>query len=218
MRRLFKKQDPINKVSYSQQGEDLVIQFILSQKGIEKPYYVDIGANDPRRFSNTYLMYKKGSSGICIDPNPIFKDKYKSIRPKDLFLNSGVSGVNNGTAKFYCMDWHEFSTFDKEQAEKVQENYAGRNNIKEAIDLPIVSVKEVLSKVNANIDFLNLDVEGLDLEILKNWDFINFAPTIICVECKDLKTGKMDHAIHDLVIEKGYSLVASNPINNIYTL
>ncbi|UTW64027.1 FkbM family methyltransferase [bacterium SCSIO 12741] len=215
---ILKKKPKKFKISYSQQGEDLIIEFLLQQRGITNPYYVDIGSNDPIRFSNTYLLYKNGGTGICIDPNPVFKKMFAAERPNDVFINAGISGKESGKAMFYDMDWHEFSTFDKEQALAVQENYKGKNNIKAEIELPIISVKELSGKFKSAIDVLNLDVEGLDLEILEGWDFDNHSPKIICVECKDLKTGEVDERIDTLIKSKGYKLSGSNPINRIYTL
>jgi FkbM family methyltransferase len=217
MRKIFNIRPKPYKKSYSQLGEDLVLDFLLNQINIDRPYYVDIGSNDPMRFSNTYFFYLKGSSGVCVDPNPIFKNLYKTVRPNDVFINAGISSKTSGNSLFYNMDWHEFSTFDKEQAEKVQEIYQGRNNINSIINLPIMSVNSLMSKLKKPVDLLSLDVEGLDFEIIQNWDFENHAPKFICVESKDIKTGKSDNRVHELIVSRKYSLVAKNLINHIYS-
>ena len=68
MRPLFRKN---YSKSYAQCAEDLIIRFAFDQMGIRKPVYLDIGAHDPIFLSNTYLFYKKGSRGVCVEPNPM---------------------------------------------------------------------------------------------------------------------------------------------------
>ena len=69
------------KYSYSQGGEDILIDFLLSLIGIKKPFYIDIGAHHPFYLSNTALFYEKGCSGICIEPDPYI---FKYIKKHDL--------------------------------------------------------------------------------------------------------------------------------------
>ena len=206
------------KKSYSQQGEDITVDFILQSKGIEKPFYLDIGANHPLVLSNTYFFYLKGGNGICIEPNISFKKMYQRQRSRDILLSIGITGGSTTELPYYIMDWHEFNTFDENQAKDVEKQYAGKNNIKQKITLPIVNINEILSKYSKQkIDFLNLDVEGFDLNILESFDFDKYAPSVICVEMKNLKTGKRDEGIQSLLEEKGYSLTANNMINGIFS-
>lgn len=213
---MINKSKSTHKKSYSQMGEDLTISFIMDIKEMKNPYYVDIGSNAPVKLSNTYLFYKRGCHGVCVDPNPVFQKQFRKYRPKDKFINAGISPSGKGEATFYIMDWHEFSTFDKNQALKVQEQYKGRNNIKEEISLPLISLENLYKELERKIDLLSLDVEGLDYDILKAWDFYKYAPAIICIECKDLKTGEHDQRISQFLLDKGYKLEAFNQINSIY--
>lgn len=204
--------------TYSQQGEDRVIDFILKSKGIEKPFYLDIGANHPLYLSNTYYFYQQGGSGICIEPNIAFKDMYKKFRPRDILLSIGVTGGKTTELPYYVMDWHEFNSFDEVQAKEVEKHYAGKNNIKQKVTLPVVNINEVLQKhAKQKIDLLNLDVEGFDLDILQSYDFDKYAPGVICVELKDMKTGAQNEKIRDFLLSKGYVLSASNLINGIFS-
>jgi hypothetical protein len=142
---------------------------------------------------------------------------YRRKRKNDTFINAGLTSKNSGIEKFYVMDWHEFSTFDKEQAELVAKNYKGRNNIREVLNLPIISIKDLQLKFKAEIDFLNLDVEGLDFEILNAWDFVNFPPKLICVEHKKFDGDQSTGDVKELLIQKGYRMRAFNSINAIFT-
>jgi hypothetical protein len=59
------------KVSYSQSGEDVIVDFIFQILKIQKPSYLDVGAHHPSYLSNTYLFYQKGCQGVCIEPDPV---------------------------------------------------------------------------------------------------------------------------------------------------
>ncbi len=81
--------DFFGKRSYSQSGEDVVVDSILNRQ--KKGFYVDIGAFHPKVFSNTYLFYKRGWRGVCVEPNPEAKWKFEMVRPRDTFVNVGVT-------------------------------------------------------------------------------------------------------------------------------
>lgn len=206
--------------SFSQMGEDLVVAFLLKNLEIKNPFYLDIGANDPIAFSNTYQFYLNGGSGICVEPNPTLVRSHKSKRSKDTIIQAGISHEETTLADYYVMNWHEFNTFDKTQAEQVEKNYEGRNDILSVEKIKLISVDNLLEQhvKNNAIDFLSLDVEGFDLKILQAWDFINHAPKIICVEIYDPKLKEKNNEIHELLIDKNYKMAAQNPINGIYVL
>ena len=96
----FFKRDPKMKANlcYSQNGEDLILNRFLENK--EKGFFIDVGAHHPIRFSNTYLFYKKGWSGINIDAMPGSMTKFNKIRPKDINIEKGV-GIKNDKLIFY---------------------------------------------------------------------------------------------------------------------
>ena len=81
-------------VSYSQFGEDLLVQEVL---GYERRdiFYIDIGAFHPISKSNTYIFYKRGGRGICVEPNPNAKALWQKFRPRDIFIGKGVTGGEN---------------------------------------------------------------------------------------------------------------------------
>ncbi len=78
------------KISFSQCGEDLIVQNIFNCLGIEKPSYIDVGAYDPFIFSNTALFYSKGSRGINIEPDPHLYKTFPKHRKEDINLNVGI--------------------------------------------------------------------------------------------------------------------------------
>ena len=76
--------------SFSSDGEDVVLMKYLSR--IKKGYYIDIGSHHPVKHSNTFLFYLLGWKGVCIDPLPNLKTKYKFFRRRDKFVNAGIVG------------------------------------------------------------------------------------------------------------------------------
>ena len=92
-------------------------------------FYVDIGANDPQLLSNTQRFYKKGWTGINIEPNIIQYKKFIEMRPNDINLNVGI-GSSNKEMDFYILTADTLSTFDKEEALKNEDEYGEKNNKK----------------------------------------------------------------------------------------
>lgn len=202
--------------SYSQQGEDLVIDFIFRRFNRTCTFYLDIGSNHPVTLSNSYYFYRKGASGICVDANEAFFRNYKLLRPRDTFVVCGITGGPTSSMPYYIMDWHAFNTFDKDFAEQTEKKYGGKNSIKSVIDVPVININEFLkSKVNQEIDFLNLDVEGLDQEIVRAWDFGRYAPRVICIESNTSIEKLMTSDVIQHLCRLGYSIHAVNHVNAI---
>lgn len=133
----------------------------------------------------------KGWSGINIEPNPILIKEFIGERKRDINLNIGVRKTS-GKARFYEFEVDGLSTFSKTEADKnVQLGY----KIKQILEIPAWTLTEVDSKICLllNIDFISIDTEGLDLEVLESNDWKKFRPTIVCVETGDFNlmvTGK----------------------------
>ena len=83
--------DPYRRTSYSQEGEDLILDRLLRRK--PRGYYVDVGAFHPKKFSNTHLFYRRGWSGINIDATPGSMDEFRRVRPRDTNLEIAISDV-----------------------------------------------------------------------------------------------------------------------------
>jgi FkbM family methyltransferase len=208
----------IYKKSYSQCGEDIIIDFIFNFLDIKNPSYLDIGANDPKYLNNTYYFYEnRNGRGVVIEPNLSLAAKLKESRPHDIHYNCGI-GFNNVEeyADYYVMEWHQFNTFSKEIAYETQENYKGRNNVKEVVKLKLVGINQILQQhFSKGLDLLSIDVEGLDLDILKSVNFGVCTPKIICVETK-VGANQNSSDIADFLKTAGYHLYSQTPINGIF--
>ena len=193
--------------SYSQEGEDLLLSRIFHKKN--DGFYVDIGAHHPLRFSNTYKLYKRGWSGINVEPNPDAFHLFGKMRSRDINLNIGVAS-KPGMLKYYMLNEPALNTFDKLLAESRLENkqyrLIGQKNIK------VLHLQEILNQYKSrfgNIDLLTLDVEGLDLDVLKSNDWERFKPSWLLIEELGLKSlESLEFESHTFLKSKGYVLFA----------
>jgi len=208
----------IRKTSFSQCGEDCIIDFIFKLLKIEKPGYIDIGAFHPFELSNTAKFYLGGSTGINIEPNPDQHKYFLKHRKKDINLNLGI-GTQKGQLLYYKMNASTLNTFNGDVAKELVEKHGF--NIIEEIKLPVTDLRTVIAEHSNNKfpDLLSLDAEGLDEEILGQIDFDNNYPKVICVETVKYSNdgnGQKDRKLIDFLLEKDYRLYADTYINSIF--
>lgn len=203
--------------SYAQCGEDIIIKNIFDAIKITNPTYVDIGAHHPFYLSNTALFYRSGSRGINIEPDPKLFSAFEKFRKHDTNLNIGISS-KQGNLIFYVMDPPTLNTFSKSEAKK----YVGMGHtIIEEKEIPVRTLDEVISEYLSGIppDIIFIDVEGMDYEILKSYNFMQSNPLVVCVETISYTTddtGKKDKRIIDYMIKSGYAVYADTHINTIF--
>lgn len=202
--------------TYSQTGEDLILNVLLKNK--KRGFYVDIGANDPKKFNNTFLFYKNGWSGINIEPNTKKIDLFKKIRKRDLNLNFGV-GTANGDLNFYIFKENTLSTFSKE----VANDYVSMDHkILDVKKIKVLSLKTIFDKYlnGRNIDFLSVDTEGNDLDVLNSNDWNKYRPNFLIIETLEYKndnSGKKLNDLYDVYLNNlEYEKIADTYINTIY--
>lgn len=188
------------KNSYSQNGEDLIVGKIFDKK--HKGEYMEIGAYHPTRLSNTYRFYKKGWRGIVIEPNPEVKKIFGKVRPRDKFINTGISD-KNGVMDYYQFLIPALNTFLKTEADKSLKKGHKLIGIEKIKVLPVTEV------VKNNIDFLSIDTEGFDEIILKNWPWGKCKPRVICVESRSKN-------VKELLKSKNYFLYKKTLYNLIF--
>jgi FkbM family methyltransferase len=210
-------------LSFSQAGEDKVVEFLFKSMGVSHISYLEIGTNNPIHYNNTYLFYLKGDRGICIEPNPTLIPAIKKSRPQDVCLNVGIAKAKSDGLDFYIFDKSDeakgLSTFSKEEVLHIEST----THIKVAKiqKIPVVPINEVLKKYFSKKapDFVSLDVEGLDLEVLQSFDFDKYRPTAICVETVSFSMShKKIKSIHiiDFMTSKGYFVYADTGINSVF--
>jgi FkbM family methyltransferase len=171
-----------HKKSYAQDGEDVALAAFFEGKKGYKGFFVDVGAHHPVRFSNTWMFYKKGWRGINIDPTPGSMRSFGWLRPRDLNLEIGIAGESS-TMPFFCFNEPALNTFDASVAQ--QRNTGQPYRVIKTVDVPIMPLSGVFEQhllSGQEIDFMSVDVEGLDLQVLKsnNWD--QYRPKYLLVE------------------------------------
>lgn len=194
--------------SYSQRDEDLVIDRLLKHK--KRGFYVDIGANDPDRFSNTKRFYLSGWRGINVDPNTESYLKFVKDRSRDINLNIGISDKKS-KLKFYRFFPDTLSTFSSKLAGLYRRQGYRQIDVANIQTLPLSLVLKKYSSKKI-IDFLTIDTEGFDERVLHSNDWKKFKPRIICVESNKGQGDK----INNYVVSLGYRRVYDNSLNTIY--
>lgn len=189
--------------SYSQEGEDRILQRIF--EGKPSGFYIDIGAHHPFRFSNTYLFYRQGWKGINIEANPDSLTIFNKFRPRDLNLNVAI-GTEGPSLTYYKFEEPALNSFDQDLSlKRSQEGWKILNKL----SIPIKSLSSVLEthlKENQKIDFMTIDVEGLDFEVLKSNNWNKFRPDYLLVECLNTTNFFEDPVYKFLTEEQNYKL------------
>jgi len=207
-----KPKSPI--LSYSYDGEDVILKKILTKKS---GFYVDIGCNHPFKHSNTYYLYKQKWKGINIDANPQMIKLFNKKRKNDINLNVGI-GTEKKKELFYISENDLLSSFNKQVVIMNKEKW-GFDYTEMVIEVDRLEniLDKFLDNEIMNIDFMNIDVEGLEMEVLlsNNWD--KFKPTILAIE----HHGKyledvMKDILYLFIVQKGYRLIAKTNITLIF--
>lgn len=193
------------RLCYSQEGESLILErFFGSQP---EGFYVDVGAHHPKRFSNTYEFYRRGWRGVNIDPTPGVKELFDELRPEDVSLSVAVSDVE-GMHDFYLFDEPALNTFSKGLAEQYQQDGWKLNEVRPIISKKLSTLLEEL-RLEAPIDFMSIDVEDHELQVLRSNDWSRFRPRVLLVEILDFDMGASQKgAVHDFVLAQGYEMFA----------
>ena len=199
----------IKKKSYAMNNEDTaVLNYFKDRKN---GFYVDVGCYHPIHRNNTHLLHKQNWSGINIDTSQFSIDLFNYMRPKDLNYNCAISDKNENIKLFYQKELSQLSTTEKGQAESVFQG-----NIKEK-EMQAFTLDEVLNRdryKKSKIDFLDIDVEGTDLKVLKGLSFDKFKPELICIEIHEKEVQLSE--IYKFLVDKKYELIWSGIFSHIF--
>lgn len=193
--------------SYSQEGEDMVLHRIFEGRG--SGFYVDIGAHHPKRFSNTYFFYKHGWCGINIEPNSEAIKLFKKYRANDINIELGVSD-QAGELTYFMFNEPALNSFDKDLSETraSSTNYYIIDRKKIKADRLDTILSEHLPK-KVSIDFMCIDAEGHDLNILQSNDWELYRPKCLLVESlESCLSNIVNYPIHQYLIGRDYDLLA----------
>jgi FkbM family methyltransferase len=192
--------------SYSQEGEDMIMRKVFENQS--KGVYIDVGAHHPKRFSNTYFFYKRGWSGINIEATPGSMKHFQKIRPRDTNLEAAIADRPT-QMRFFMFEEGALNTFDPELAQARQ---AGGNRVIKEQTIVTVTLAELLKshlRPTVKIDYMSVDVEGMDLQVLQSNDWTAYRPEFVLVEClgRTLDSLKGDETARFLITHE-YELFA----------
>ena len=196
-----------NSKNFSQEGEDIfLIDFFKDQLN---GFYIDVGAFHPYRINNTYLLYKKGFRGINIDISATSVDFFNFARPDDVNLNVGASDKFEEKVFFSKKNLSFHNTLSKSLAESdIQtEPFKKKYSI---LCKPLDDIIQNTKFSNKTIDFLNIDAEGYDYQVLLGLNLKRYNPKVICIEISPLVEKKneqyKDTKIYKYLLKHGYKL------------
>jgi FkbM family methyltransferase len=194
--------------SFVHTGEDLVVEQALLSFGQKKISYIDIGCHHPIFGNITYLFYKKGGSGVVVEPNKNLCSEIKKKRNRDICIEGGI-GKAGGQADFYAFKRDTRSTFSKNQAVEWKKN-SGQDY--ETRSIPLFSLDSIAEKYfkEKSPDFISIDTEGYEEEILSGFSW-NIRPKVFCIESAGRK-----EALASLFKSKNYAIYAETPANTIF--
>ncbi len=192
--------------TFSQEGEDILINRILNNKS--KGFFIDIGAHHPMRFSNTYFFYRKGWRGINVDAMPGSMALFNQFRPEDINIEAAISRQQTQLT-YYRFNEPALNTFVESEA--LRKDGIQGYFIEERIPIKTTTLGAIIQEYlpeNTEVDFLTIDVEGLDLEVLESNDWSKVSPKIIVIEdlTKELQPILETSATLKYLEQKGYRL------------
>ena len=193
------------------EGEDLIISDLT--KNIKNGFYVDAGCYHPLHLNNTFLLHNMGWRGINIDISKYSIDLFNHCRPADVNVNLAVSN-KSGLLKYYFQKKiSQLTTTKKNISLRRMQGNIKEKKIK---SLKLNSILNQSKFKNRQIDFLNIDVEGADFEVLKSLDFTIYEPKIICIEImdKNIFESKIYNFLKDINYKKIWSSKSS--FNHIF--
>jgi FkbM family methyltransferase len=199
-------------VSYSQMGEDLVLFHLLKDAmKISRPTYLDIGAADPIAGNNTYLLHWADGHGVLVEPNPLYQEALKMHRPHDIVVQAGIGVSDAKEADYYVFkDAPMLNTFSPDDVEWRRKK-AGHEVIEKVLKMPLITINELIEKYLGKApDLLSIDIEQMDLPVLRTLDFSKYRPAVIIAESSP--TGR----IPDFLQSQGYELRAASMYNVIF--
>lgn len=196
--------------TYSQFGEDAILRSIFG--GARSGHYIDVGAGDPVRGSNTYGLYRAGWRGLLIDPLAFNVADAHTWRPRDTAIQALV-GARQSVDTFYEYDPYEYSTNRSATVERWAA--LGIHPIRK---YPLKTI--TLSSLGRSMDpsspsLISIDVEGNEEAVLRGNDWLSTKPAVICVEeWGGLRPGSP--ILHSILEPQGYEFAAFSGMSSVY--
>ncbi|MDE5556642.1 MAG: FkbM family methyltransferase [Ruminococcus sp.] len=220
MKEMHNSLENIN-MTFSQSGEDSIIKYIFNTLGRKIGTYLDLGANHAFHLSNTYNFYVSGARGVLLEANPELAMELVEKRPEDIVINKCLAEKSGETLDFYILNGDGLSTSDYNAVQNfIKENPSLK--ITKKITINSITINEIIEEYfpEKAPDIMNIDIEGMELSILKMTDFEKFRPLIIICEMIEYKNGltigQKNNEILEFMQKNDYIEFAFTGINSIF--
>ncbi|MEM9830576.1 MAG: FkbM family methyltransferase [Bacteroidota bacterium] len=187
---------------YAQGKEDFLVVQLLN---LERPgLYIDVGAHHPVKLSNTYYLYQSGWRGICIEPNEDLIERYKQNRPQDSIYNIAVSNFE-GEADFYMGQYTVHASLQSNKNTELAKR-----------QVPVRKLENILDEKGVtDIDFLSVDTEGTEVDVLEGLNLNRYRPKLILAEYNTSSSANL--ALQPYLLNNGYQLIFINTWNMLFS-
>lgn len=209
----------LQKMTYSQSGEDAILAYMLAVLGIpfSQCTYLDLGANRPKEMSNTYFFYAQGANGTLVEANPSLIPALEKERKGDTIVNKCIAPVSGEKIDFNILSVDGLSA-----PGDISVILAENPEVKLLKTIPIetICVNDLIKQMGEVPVILNIDIEGMELEILKSVDFSKYRPLVIILEMipysTKLPVGNRNVELLDFMQNIGYAEYAFSGINSVF--
>ncbi len=193
----------MNKKELELKEPELVWEYI---KDLTPGCFVEVGANDPFSLSQTWQLEQKGWKGVLVEPLPDRAEALRKNRPNSMVFQVACGSAENvGERDFYIGDADQLSTLEK-YVDDPNANYV------KSIKVKVMTLDSVLEEAKINrIDFISIDTEGTELEVLKGFSLNRWKPKLLLIEDKIHSLKK-----HFYLKRQNYKLVRRTGLNNWY--
>lgn len=200
------------RLSYAQNFEDLLLLRAFGAQPVGR--YVSVGAGDPERYSATRVFYDRGWSGINIEPYPGFHAQLSAQRTRDVNLAVAV-GAARGRGVLHVAQPPELSTLDATAAQQLFQRGQARGDL----DVAVETLTDILERHagDAPIDFMIIDVEGYEAEVLAGLDLERFRPRVLLIEATRPQSFEPNHSAWETrLLGARYRLALFDGLNRYY--
>jgi FkbM family methyltransferase len=201
----------VSFVSYAQNYEDVMLARALAN--VERGFYIDVGAQDPRFDSVTKAFYDQGWHGINLEPVEHWHRRLQDERPRDINLCL-AAGDHEGTIEFHETDESGLSTASAEFARR----HRAQGHALRTRQVPVSTLDAICRAHDVReVHFLKVDVEGAEAEVLRGLDLARLRPWIILVEATEPNSRTSTHAQWEsLVTDHDYRMAYQDGLNRYY--
>ena len=213
----FKNKALKKRKTYSQHQEDLFIDNYFKDK--KNGFYLDIGCYHPIKYSNTALLFNRGWKGINIDMNQTSIDMFNILRKEDKNICAAISNESKVAIQYLDHQFSPVNSLEKKFSDIASKEISFRSHLERKIHTYKFSqIIEAQNIKDQQIDFINIDAEAHDFEVLEGIDLDIYKAKLICIEMLDFENKINEKKFQDYLIKYNYNLIKIIGPNGIFEL